>query len=143
MALPSVRQLADAVQALLDAHATLTVYGSVVDPPPPVDVNGVTMGYAVFHPFAGDATPSSIALQPGRLLWEFQVSCAGGNRDYCLWVVDTVRSLLDGKTITLSGVAVGLMVPPLGYQPPPPQVSPLESGQRLQVPLLYQVLTAA
>lgn len=143
MPAPSVRVLADAVYAILDGHATLMVYRSVVDPPPPVDAKGITKGYAVFHPFPGDATSSSLDRQPGRLLWQFQVSAAGGNHDYTLWVVDTVRALLDGKTLTVAGVSVGLMQPPLGYQPPAPQVFPLDSGQRLQVPLLYQVLAAA
>lgn len=142
MPLPSVRLLSDAVWALLDAHATLTVYSSVVDPAPPVDSNGVTKGYAVFHPFGGNADVSNLARVPGQLLWQFQVSAAGGNRTYVLWVVDTVRALLDGKTLTVAGTTAGLMQPPPGYQPPPPMPQPVDaSSQRLQVPLLYQVLT--
>lgn len=144
MAAPSTRLLANAAYAVLEGHATLTTYRSVVDPPPPTDVDGITKGYAVFHPFPGDATPSGLDRQPGRLLWQFQVSCAGGNHDYTLWVVDTVRGLLDGKTLTVAGTGVGLMQPPFGYQPPAPQPQPVDAAQqRLQVPLLYQVLAVA
>lgn len=140
MSLPSVRLLTDAVFGILDGHATLTAYRSVVDPPPSIDAGGVTEGYAVLHPFPGDAGSGSFSRIPGQLLWQFQVSCAGGNHDYVLWVVDTVRGLLDGKSLSVAGSVVGRMQPPPGFQPPPPKAQPLDSGQRLQVPLLYQVL---
>jgi hypothetical protein len=138
--IPSVRLLTSAVFGILDGHSTLTVYRSVVDPPPPVDDGGVTEGYAVLHPSPGDAGSSSLSRQPGHLLWQFQVSCAGGDHDYVLWTVDTVRDLLDGKTLTVAGTAVGRMQPPPGFQPPPAKPQPIDSGQRLQSPLLYQVL---
>lgn len=140
MAVPSVRLLTDAVFGILNGHATLTAYRSVVDPVPTVDAGGVTEGYAVLHPFPGDAGSQSLTRQPGQLLWQFQVSCVGGNHDYVLWVVDTVRGLLDGKTLAVADAAVGLMQPPVGFQAPPPKPQPVDSGQRLQVPLLYQVL---
>jgi hypothetical protein len=143
MALPSVRLLTNAVFTILDAHATLTVYRSVVDPVPPVDANAVTQSYAVLHPFGGDADANNLARIPGQLLWEFQVSCAGGNHDYTLGAVDVVRGLLDGKTLSVAGAVVGLMQPPPGFSPPPPKPQPVDSGQRLQVPLLYRVLAVA
>lgn len=142
MSLPSVLLLTNAVHALLDGHPKLTVYRSVVDPAPPADGNGVTKGYAVLHPFGGDAETNQLDRQPGRLLWEFQVSCAGGNHDYLLWAVDQVRGLLDGKGLTVAGTVVGLMQPPPGFQPPAPKPQPVDAAhQRLQIPLLYQVLT--
>jgi hypothetical protein len=140
MTVVSTLDLTNAVFARLDAHDTLTVYRSVAAPEPPADEGGVTQGYAVLHPFPGNATSGSLSRAPGQLLWEFQVSCAGGDHDYVLWTVDTVRGLLDGKTLTVAGARVGLMQPPVGFQPPAPRPAPVDSGQRLQIPLLYQVL---
>ena len=139
MSLPSVLDLSAAVFALLDATA-LTVYRSVADPTPPADEGGVTLGYAVLHTFPGDATTGSLSRVPGQLLWEFQVSCCGGDDDYTLWAVDTTRAALDGKTLTVAATSVGRLQPPLGFQPPAPRPVPLDSGQRLQIPLMYQVL---
>lgn len=140
MPVVSVRQMAAAAWTLLDDHPTLTVYRSVVEPKPPTDSNGVTKAYAVFHPFPGDDTPNDLRITPGQLMWQFQVSCAGGNHDYVLGAVDVVRDIFIGKSLTVAGVKVGLIRPPLGYQPPAPKPQPVDSGQRLQVPLLYQVL---
>lgn len=141
MSLPSVALLTKALVDLLDDQAGLTVYESVVELRPPTDQRGVTRSYAVVHPFPGDAESNQLDRQPGRLLWGFQVSCVGGNHDYVLGAVDAVRRRLDGKRLTVDGVVVGLMQPPPGYQPPAPKAQPVDSGQRLQVPLLYQVLT--
>lgn len=142
MSIPSVQLLADAVYAVLDGHATLTVFDSIVNPAPAIDEAGVVKGYAVLHPGAGDATPNNLAAQPGQLLWQFQVTCAGGNRTYATWVVDTVRGLLDGKTLTVAGTKVGLMRPPFGFNPPTLTDTDVQPP-RVWVPLQYQLLAVA
>ncbi|NUS58672.1 MAG: hypothetical protein HOV66_28045 [Streptomycetaceae bacterium] len=138
-AVPSVQKLTAAVRQLLDAHPSLTVYTSVVDPRPQIDEDGVVEGYAVLHPGAGDDTPSALDVQPGQLLWWFQVTCAGGDTDYAGWVVDTVRGLLTGKTLTVDGSKVGRMQPPPGYSPPMLTNTSVQPP-RVSVPLQYQVL---
>lgn len=142
MAIPSARLMAAAVKVILDAHPTLTVYQSIVDPAPPLDDAGVLLGYAVFHPWPGNDAPNNLAGRPGQLLWGFQVTCAGGDTDYAMWAVDTVRGLLTGKTLTVAGTKVGLMRPPLGYQPPT-RTELTVAPPRVEVPLQYQVLAAS
>lgn len=141
MPLPSVRLLTTAVWELLDAHPALTVYRSVVAPPPPVDPSNVVTSYVVLHPGPGDATPNGMDAAPGQLLWGFQITCAGGDHDYVLGAVDAVRGLIDGRTLEVAGVTVGRMRPPLGFQPPPPKPDLDVQPPRLTVPLQYQVLT--
>lgn len=136
---PSVQKLTAAVRALLDAHDTLTVYTSVVDPHPGIDEGGVVQGYAVLHPGAGNDTSSQLDAQPGQLLWWFQVTCAGGDTDYAGWVVDTVRGLLTGKTLTVDGIKVGRLQTPVGYSPPT-LVETTVQPPRVSVPLQFQVL---
>lgn len=144
MAIPSVRLLSDAVWTILDGHPNLQVFESVAtDPATDPNTGLLTKGYAVFHPGAGDDTPDNLARTTGRLLWSFQVSCVGANLDQYGWVIDTVRGLLTGKTLTVAGTTVGLMLPPVGFLPPPPRPSFAASTERLMVPLQYQVLAAA
>lgn len=144
MPTPSVRLLADAVWALLDGHPNLQVFESVAtNPASDADTGLLTKGYAVFHPGAGDDAPNNLAVAPGRLLWSFQVSCVGQNHDQYGWVIDTVRGLLTGKTLTVAGTEVGRMQPPLGFLPPPPRPSFAASTERLMVPLQYQVLAVS
>lgn len=140
LVIPSVRRLAAGVQALLEGHGNLQVFVSEVDPALRVDGNGVALGYAVLHPGTGDADSSSLTRAPGRLLWQFQVTCGGGTVEYWGWAVDAVRSVLDGKALTVQGAAVGKLQPPFGFQPPPPQPNTSLSLSRLTSPLLYQVL---
>lgn len=146
MPVVSLLALSDAVMGLLNAHPTLTAYDTIVEPAPPVDEGGVVMGYAVFYPGAGDAgvtgeRDGNLAAIPGKLLWTFQVTCAGGDRGYASWVVDAVRGLIDGRTLTVAGTNVGRMQPPLGYTPPMLQ-NPSVQPPRVSVPLQYQVLAA-
>lgn len=140
MPIPSVRLLTTAVYNLLDAHPTLTVYRSVVSPPPATDAAGIVKSYAVLHPSPGDAEHQSLSAVPGQLLWSFQVTVGGGDHDYALGAVDAVRSLLDGKTLTVAGARVGRLQQPLGFNPPPPRPDQDAQPPRLAVPLLYQVL---
>lgn len=143
MAVPSVRLLSDAVWALLDGHAQLQAFESVATNPD-TDENGLlTRGYAVFHPGAGDDMPNNLSLTPGRLLWGFQVSCVGQDHDQYGWVIDTVRGLFTGQTLTVAGTQAGRMQPPLGFLPPPPRPSFAGSTERLMVPLQYVVLAVA
>ena len=142
MPVASVQALSDAVWAILDGHPALTAYDSIVEPAPPVDDGGTVLGYAVFYPGAGDATPNNLAGAPGQLLWTFQVTCAGGDRGYTSWVVDTVRGLIDGKTLTVAGTRVGIMRAPLGYTPPMLINSEVQPP-RISVPLQYQVISVA
>lgn len=144
MPIPSVRLLSDAVWSLLDGHASLQVFESVATNPATDSNTGLlTKGYAVFHPGAGDDMPDNLAVTPGRLLWSFQVSCVGQDHDQYGWVIDTVRGLLTGKTLTVAGTTVGRMQPPLGFLPPPPRPSFAGSTERLMVPLQYQVLAVS
>jgi hypothetical protein len=132
MAIPSVLDLSAAVMGLLEAHATLTVYRSTADPTPPVDEGGVTEGYAVLHTFPGEAGANALSKVPGQLLWEFQVSCCGGDDDYTWWVVDTVRGLLDGKTLTVAGTDRGPAA--AAGRVPAPGAAAVAAGLRAAVP---------
>jgi len=144
MPTPSVRLLSAAVWALLDGHAQLQAFKSyATDPATDPETGLLTKGYAVFHPGAGDDQPDNLAVTPGRLLWSFQVSCVGQDHDQYGWVIDTVRGLLTGKTLTVAGVTVGRMQPPLGFLPPPPRPQFAASTERLMVPLQYVVLAVA
>lgn len=138
--IPSVRLLTDAAVGLLTANPNLTVYESVVDTPPPADEDGVVYGYVVFHPGIGNDTTSNLAVEPGQLLWSFQATCVGGTAEYCGWAVDAVRARVAGQTLAVAGAKVGLIQPPVGYNPPmrpsPADVKP----PRVSVPLQYQVL---
>lgn len=142
MAIPSVRLLTAAVRTILDAHPTLTVYTSIVEPAPPIDEGGVVRGYAVLHPGPGDDSPNNLAATPGALLWTFQVTCAGGNDEYTAWVIDTVRGLLTGKTLAVASTNVGVMRPPFGFTPPTLTNLSVQPP-RISVPLQYQVLASA
>lgn len=142
MPVPSVRLLSAATWALLDGHASLQAFQSIATDPE-TDENGLlTRGYAVFHPGAGDDQPNNLAITPGRLLWGFQVSCVGQDQDQYGWVIDIVRGLLTGKSLTVAGATVGRMQPPLGFMPPPPRPQFAGSTERLTVPLQYVVLAA-
>ena len=143
MALPSVRLLTTAVQDLLAAApAGLTRYTTLVDPAPPVDDAGVVTAYAVLHPYAGNDTANNLAVNPGQILWGFQIDCGGGDATYLLWAVDTVRGLLSGQTLTVAGAKVGRLQPPLGYNPPTrPELN--VTPPRITVPLQYQVLAVS
>lgn len=144
MATPSVRLLAAAVWALLDAHPHVPYYKSLVDAPPLDATSGrLSKGYGVFHPGGGDDGWDNLAATPGRLLWAFQVSCVGEDHDQIGWVIDETRELLTGKSLTVAGHVVGRMQPPLGYQAPPPRPEHQAQPARLLVPLQYQVLAAA
>lgn len=144
MATPSVRLLTGAVWALLDGHAQLQVFQSFVeDPELDPETEQLAKGYAVFHPGGGNDQPNNLAVSPGQLLWAFQVSCVGKDHEQVGWVVDTVRGLLTGQTLTVAGHSVGRMQPPLGYQAPPPRPDITDSTERLQIPLQYVVLAVA
>ena len=140
MAVVSTRALAEAVWAILDAAPNLDVYDGEVTPRPSEDTAGVVKGYAVFYPSPGNDQPASLAGTAGPVLWGFQVTCVGGDRNYLLRTVDVVRGLLTGRTLTVSGVNVGLMRPPLGFIPPTREITTVKPP-RLEVPLQYQVLT--
>lgn len=135
----SVRLLADATFARLDAHPTLTVYKSVVTGQPPKE-NGVVKSYAVFHPGAGDTTRAALDAKPGNLLWDFSVLCNGGDHDYLLGAVDAVRGQLEGYRLVVAGTTVGMIQPPPGFRPPPARPDHDEKPSRLWIPLLFQVL---
>lgn len=143
MAVPSVLLLTKAVETLLAAApAGLTRYTGVVDPAPPLDDAGVLTAYAVLHPYAGNDTANNLAVTPGQVLWGFQVDCCGGDHDYAGWAVDAVRGLLSGKTLIVAGSKVGLLRPPLGYDPPTrPELN--VTPPRISVPLQYQVLAVS
>lgn len=140
LVMPSVRLLSAAVEQLLRGHGNLQVFVSEVDPSLAVDQNGAAKGYAVLHPGTGDADSSSLTRAPGRLLWQFQVTCGGGTAEYWGWAVDAVRSVLDGKSLAVAGAVVGKLQPPFGFQPPPPQPNTSVNPSRLTSPLIYQVL---
>lgn len=144
MPAPSVRLLSAAVWALLDGHPQLQVFESIAtNPDVDPDTSLLTRGYAVFHPGAGDDAPDNLAVTPGRLLWSFQVSCVGQDHDQYGWVIDTVRSLLTGKSLSVAGATVGRMQPPVGFLPPPPRPQFQASTERLMVPLQYVVLAVS
>lgn len=144
MATPSVRAMTAAVWAILDGHPHLQVFESIATNPDTDPESGLlTRGYAVFHPGGGNDQPNNLAVTPGQLLWQFQISCVGQDHDQIGWTIDTVRGLLTGKTLTVADTEVGRMVPPLGYQAPPPRPAFTNSTERLQVPLQYQVLAVA
>lgn len=143
MALPSVRRLSGAVWALLDGDANLVAYDGVVTAPPVDEQGNLESGYAAFYPGGGDPRRSNLAVVPGQLLWTFQVSAVGQDRDQVGWVIDTVRGLLDGKSLDVSGTKVGRMQPPFGYQPPPPRPEFQAQPPRLSVPLQYQLLAVS
>lgn len=144
MAIPSVRLLTGAVWTLLDGDANLQAFQSVADNPAIDPITELlTKGYAVLHAGGGNDQPNNLAVTPGQLLWQFQVSCVGQNHDQLGWVIDTVRGLLTGKTLTVAGHSVGRMQPPLGFQAPPPRPTFTESTERLMVPLQYVVLAVA
>jgi hypothetical protein len=86
-------------------------------------------------------TRSSLDQAPGQLLWGFQLTCVGGDQNYVGFAIDTVRRQVEGKTLTVAGVRVGRIQPPLGYTPPPIQVDHDVQPPRLYVPLLFEVLT--
>lgn len=140
MPIPSVRLLTGAVWGVLDSHAHLVAFRSVVDAAPVDTAGNLTKGYAVLHPGGGDPGRNNLAVEPGQLLWGFQISCVGGDHDQIGWVIDIVRNLLDGKTLTMAGVKIGRLQAPLGYQPPPPRPEFQAQPPRLMVPLQYQVL---
>lgn len=145
MTSPSVRLLGAAVWGLLDGHAHLVAFDSIVTTPPTDGSGNLTSGYAVFYPGGGDPALAdrdrgSLSAKPGQLLWSFQISAVGQDRNQITWVIDEVRTLLDGKTLTVAGAKVGRMQPPFGYQPPPPRPEYQAQPPRLLVPLQYQVL---
>lgn len=143
MATPSVRLLSGAVWTLLDGHQHLQAFRTIADNPDVDDQGLLTRGYAVFHAGGGNDQPNNLAVAPGQLLWQFQVSCVGQDEDQLGWVIDTVRGLLTGKTLTVAGHQVGRMQPPLGFQAPPARPTFTDSTERLQVPLQYSVLASA
>lgn len=143
MALPSVRRLSGAVWALLDADDNLVAFDSVVTAPPLDGDGNLESGYAVFYPGGGDPGRNNLALSPGQLLWTFQVSAIGQDREQVGWVIDTVRALLDGQSLEVSGAKVGRMQPPFGYQPPPPRPEFQAQPPRLSVPLQYHLLAVS
>lgn len=141
--IPSVRLLSAAVMGLLQANENLTVYRSFVDPKPPVDDDGVVLGYVVFHPGIGNDLSNNLAVVPGQLLWSFQLTCVGGDADYVTWAVDAARRQVSGQTLVVEDTNVGIIQPPVGYNPPtrpsPAEVKP----PRISVPLQYQVLAVS
>lgn len=143
MGTPSVRLLSAAVWALLEGHPHLVAFQSEAVAPPVDSSGSLTAGYAVLHAGGGNDTPMNLAMAPDALLWGFQVSCVGEDLDQVGWVVDEVRGLLTGKTLTVTGHVVGRMVPPLGFEAPPPRPQHGAEPPRLSVPLLYRVLAAA
>lgn len=142
---PSVQLLSRAVWALLDGHPHLAAYASETKSPELVKGGALAVGYAVFHPGGGDPllndpNRGSLTAQPGQLLWTFQVTVVGNDFEQIGQVIDTIRGLLDGKTLTVAGAKVGRMQPPFGYQPPPPRPQQQVQPARMEVPLQYQVL---
>jgi hypothetical protein len=141
MPVVSVRLLADAVYTRLAASAGLSaVYKTVVPGDPARDNNLVIKAYAVFHPAPGDSKRGALNATPGQLLWDFQVTCVGGDHDYLLDAVDSVRTQLEGYRLIVAGAVVGLCQPPIGFRPPPARPDLDEKPSRLWVPLLFQVL---
>ena len=141
MPVVSVELLAAATYTRLAAAPGLrTVYKTVVTGDPVRNNIGIIESYAVFHPGAGDTKRGTLDAKPGQLMWGFQVTCVGGDHDYLLGAVDSVRGQLDGYRLTVAGAVVGLCQPPLGFRPPPARPDHDEKPSRLWVPLLFQVL---
>lgn len=144
MPTPSVRLVSAGVWALLDAHPHLQAFRNIATSPDIDPDSGLlTRGYAVFHSGGGNDQPNNLAVEAGQLLWQGQVSCVGQDDDQLGWVIDTVRDLLTGRTLTIPGHRVGRLQPPLGYQAPPPRPVFTDSTERLMVPLQYCVLATS
>lgn len=141
MATPSLYKLQLAVVALFaDRPAALGFYQSTVHEAPAVDEIGVVGAYVVFHPSPGDSSSGSFNRRAGQLMWSFHLMAAGGDPNYVAFAVDQIRSRVDGKTLSVEGIKVGLMQPPFGAQPAPVLVNNAIKPPRLSCSLEYHVL---
>lgn len=138
---PSTLDLTDAVAALFEDDDRITFYVSIVEPAPPIDEYGVVKSYVVLYPTPGDASSHSLSGQTGPLLWGFHLTAGGGDHRYCTLAVDVIREKINGKTLTVGGIKVGLMQPPFGSTPPPVLTNLNVKPPRLSVPLEYRVMT--
>lgn len=105
----SVRTLGDQVWALLGGAAgevvtagALTLFRGKVDAPP-LDDDGTVHAYAVLYESPGRRTGSRLGSLRDRLEWSFQVTCAAGDVERCLWAIDKVTRTLTGQQLEVPG----------------------------------------
>jgi hypothetical protein len=84
----------DAVLALITPIANLTIYDAEVPDTPPAYPDGKVKAYAVLYGGAGQRLTSSLEGSSVDMDWPFQVTCAAGLVNDCLWAVDKVCAAL-------------------------------------------------
>jgi hypothetical protein len=137
------RLLAGAVVTALTGTPGLTVYDGEVDPEPPVmaDGTGRVRPYAVVYGSPGQPHPEEFnPLVVVDLDWMVQVTVAGGYQPDTLQAIHSVRSLLEGRVIIVSGIICG----PLTQVNDPGSIrrDDDEVPPRFYSPLQFQLLAA-
>ncbi|WGX98726.1 hypothetical protein [Nocardioides sp. L-11A] len=154
----SIRRLvlAQQVDARLRAMPGLPaveLYAGEIPKPPPMltipgtstpDPSGRVAPYVVV--FGGIGRPvvePDVARCADELDWPVHLICVAPFRDDVLALVDRVHSWLFRWSPVVNGVAVGVLEPPLGYEPPPPRRLDTVQPVRFEVPLQYRLTATA
>lgn len=109
-------------------------------PPLMPDVPDVIAPYVVLFDGTG-----ATGLEPGLgycgedLRWSPQVTVAAGFAEDCLQTVDRVCAWLYRWQPVISGVGVGVLEPPPGFDPGPPRPDRTVTPSRFFVPLQWQL----
>lgn len=124
----SARLHRNAILTVLQGIEHLTVFDGIVATQPTLDPDGKVHPYAVLWAAAAFEERTSLAVTGTLLDLSFQVTCAGGDVNRCLWAVDQVRAALVGVRLTVTGWNPALISQPPGVptvlldeQPHPPR----------------------
>lgn len=133
--------LTDAVFARLNTIAGITWYRiEVPDNPPVLSGSDRVAPYGVLYPFPGNPGPGGdLGDVSDDLDVTWQVTVAAGFGPDCERAVDRVHQSLYLWTPTVTGVVLGALKPPPGYDPGPVRVDRTIAPPRFSVPLQYRL----
>lgn len=146
-------QQVDARLRALPGLPAVKVYaGEIPDPAPLLtipgssspDPSGRVAPYVVR--FGGIGRPfvePDVARCADELDWPVHLICVAPFEDDVLALVDRVHTHLFRWAPVVDGVAVGVLEPPLGYEPPPPRRLDRVQPVRFEVPLQYRLTATA
>lgn len=105
----SVRTLGDQLWLALGGEAgkaftagALNLFRGKVDAPP-LDEDGAVHAYAVLYESPGRRSGSRVGSTRDRLDSTFQITCAAGDVERCLWAIDKVTKTLTGQLLEVPG----------------------------------------
>lgn len=107
--------LVEAVLARLRTHLFLQVFDG--EPQAVLEPDRKAAAYAAVYPGAGMLSAPALSGQTTEMLWDVQVTCAGGDRERCQRAVAWTRSLLVDWKPNVAGMEVNPLTEQPGYQP--------------------------